>query len=191
MSKPGARYGPRQLLLIGFYRSPLQGLKISCISLLYAAWINPKMKSKMRIHDYSWIFTQLNHSIGILEMVPISKIFLFFHSHLKPNFKANKVGILSSPSPFSETFFLPILCSMGDLSSEIFLCSIYCSMPWAIHYFFLALFFHQTYLFSVWFSYHLAYPMWHWLVMGFSPLNKSLTIYKIPLTSARLGIVIP
>lgn len=29
---------------------------------------------------------------------------------------------------------------------------------------------------SIW-----LYSMWHWLVMGFSPLNKSLTIYKIPL----------
>lgn len=68
--------GSGQPQLKGFYPASLPGLTISCISSSCAAWLKPKMKFRMRMHDYSWIFAQLDHSRGILEMAPISKIFI-------------------------------------------------------------------------------------------------------------------
>lgn len=74
-------------------------------------------------------------------MAPISKVYtLFFPFHLKQNFKTGQVGLrFFSPRPLSESFFLPIVCSLGDLISKASPLQ-YHAMPWNIHYLFLALF---------------------------------------------------
>ena len=80
---------------------------------------------------------------------------------------------------------------MGDLIPKVSPLQ-YCSMPWAIDYFFLALFPHGTLpVLCLGLSAAGFLQCDPGSLMGFGPLNKSLIMCKIALAlSACLGIVI-